>query len=319
MPLVTVNSLEDFEKLKKLASQRQELFKQNIENKIEKQTFDEELAEQYAPITNATQDVIESQKDSQKELIKAIDDQSADQRAQSIALQQAIKDNSVATTTVKKRKSKKQKSITIDQDIITELSPLLHSNNEALLLQQIQGNEFQFGEARITLKGKEMIFEDGYVVPLSKNIRKVLNSNKNDLSSLNNTELENLYNILSRIKYQPHSNPDRKSNRSKAIKQLFAKVSQIQQQKQYQSDDDYGDQDDDTEGYEDETYASGFSHTFLSSDPNELVERLQILIGEQKAGNDNIQDEATAILDELLRQKEIDKTEYKSILNQFLM
>ena len=250
MPLVTVNSPEDFEKLKKLASQRQELFKQNIENKIEKQTFDEELAEQYAPITNATQDVIESQKDSQKELIKAIDDQSADQRAQSIALQQAIKDNSVATTTVKKRKSKKQKSITIDQDIITELSPLLHSNNEALLLQQIQGNEFQFGEARITLKGKEMIFEDGYVVPLSKNIRKVLNSNKNDLSSLNNTELENLYNILSRIKYQPHSNPDRKSNRSKAIKQLFAKVSQIQQQKQYQSDDDNAeyntDQDDDT-------------------------------------------------------------------------
>lgn len=55
---------------------------------------------------------------------------------------------------------------------------------------------------------------------------------------------------------------------------------------------------------------------FLSSDPNALVKRLQLLLASVQAGNNGVvRNEAVAILDELLRMKHIDQEEYKSILS----
>ena len=48
----------------------------------------------------------------------------------------------------------------------------------------------------------------------------------------------------------------------------------------------------------DEQSGSGLQNVmFLSSDPNELVQRLSVLIQERQAGNDKVFDEGTAILD----------------------
>ena len=47
------------------------------------------------------------------------------------------------------------------------------------------------------------------------------------------------------------------------------------------------------------------SFIFLSSDPNVLVTRLEVLIGESLAGNKNAYREASAILSELVRMSEI--------------
>ena len=63
--------------------------------------------------------------------------------------------------------------------------------------------------------------------------------------------------------------------------------------------------------------ASGFSKTLiLSSDPNELCNRLKLLLQEKHAGNnsDIINDEIVAIVDKLLEYKCISKKQHKQIL-----
>ena len=63
--------------------------------------------------------------------------------------------------------------------------------------------------------------------------------------------------------------------------------------------------------------ASGFSKTiFLSSDPNELCDRLKLLLQEKHAGNnsDIINDEIVAIVDKLLEYKCISMKQHKQIL-----
>ena len=63
--------------------------------------------------------------------------------------------------------------------------------------------------------------------------------------------------------------------------------------------------------------ASGVSKTiFLSSDPNELCDRLKLLLREKQAGNnsDIINEEIIAVFDKLLEYKCISKKEHKQIL-----
>ena len=63
--------------------------------------------------------------------------------------------------------------------------------------------------------------------------------------------------------------------------------------------------------------ASGVSKTiFLSSDPNELCDRLKLLLQEKHAGNnsDLINQEIVAIVDKLLEYKSISKKQHKQIL-----
>ena len=63
--------------------------------------------------------------------------------------------------------------------------------------------------------------------------------------------------------------------------------------------------------------ASSISKTiFLSSGPNELCERLKLLLQEKHAGNNSniINDEITAIIDKLLEYKCISKKQHKQIL-----
>ena len=52
-------------------------------------------------------------------------------------------------------------------------------------------------------------------------------------------------------------------------------------------------------------------------DPNNLVERLEVLVGESFAGNKNAYREASAILAELLRMEEITNTEYDKGMRLF--
>ena len=62
--------------------------------------------------------------------------------------------------------------------------------------------------------------------------------------------------------------------------------------------------------------ASGLSKTiFLSTDPNELCDRLKLLLQEKHAGNnsDIINDEIIAIIDKLLEYKCITKKQHKQI------
>ena len=63
--------------------------------------------------------------------------------------------------------------------------------------------------------------------------------------------------------------------------------------------------------------ASGVSKTiFLSSDPNELSDRCNLIIQEKHAGNNSniINEEIVAIIDKILEYKCISKKQHKQIL-----
>ena len=63
--------------------------------------------------------------------------------------------------------------------------------------------------------------------------------------------------------------------------------------------------------------ASGISKTiFLSSDPNELCDRLKLLLQEKKAGNnaDIIDDEVVVIIDKFLEYISLTKKQHSQIL-----
>ena len=65
--------------------------------------------------------------------------------------------------------------------------------------------------------------------------------------------------------------------------------------------------------------ASGISKTIiLSSDPNELCDRLRLLLQEKHAGNNSnlIDEEIVAIIDKLLEYKCISRKQHKQILNK---
>ena len=62
----------------------------------------------------------------------------------------------------------------------------------------------------------------------------------------------------------------------------------------------------------------GVSFVFMSSDPNVLVEKLELLAGESLAGNANAYREASAILHERLRMGEVTNQEYETDMKIFI-
>ena len=59
----------------------------------------------------------------------------------------------------------------------------------------------------------------------------------------------------------------------------------------------------------------GSGVSFLPNDPSQLVNRLLLLLESKKAGNNNCFNEASAILDQLMNMKIINKCQYKDILS----
>jgi len=53
---------------------------------------------------------------------------------------------------------------------------------------------------------------------------------------------------------------------------------------------------------------------FLSSDPNALCERLELLMASKQAGNTGLRNEIVSICDELLRQKILPRDAYKNLM-----
>ena len=57
---------------------------------------------------------------------------------------------------------------------------------------------------------------------------------------------------------------------------------------------------------------NGVNATVIPSDPNALIERLDLLLASKQAGNTGVRNELVSICDELLRQDVIDKETYKN-------
>ena len=147
----------------------------------------------------------------------------------------------------------------------------------------VNGNPFRINDNRINFSGLEY-----QITPLFLKI--FMKGNKADFTKLSDEEKEAL---VAFIDYAGGLGRDVKSNLYQAVK--FVENSKYQ----------------DIEG-------NGMSFIFLSSDPNVLVNRLEVLIGESLAGNKNAYREASAILSELVRMSEISNNEYENIMNIFI-
>ena len=58
----------------------------------------------------------------------------------------------------------------------------------------------------------------------------------------------------------------------------------------------------------------GVNAIVIPSDPNALIERLDLLLASKQAGNTGVRNELVSICDELLRQDVIDKETYKKLM-----
>ena len=60
----------------------------------------------------------------------------------------------------------------------------------------------------------------------------------------------------------------------------------------------------------------GITNRLMPSDPNALVEMLELRVASYQAGNTGVRNEIVDISDELLRQGILDKASYKTLMLQ---
>ena len=285
MTSYTPNNIEDLEKLKNIINQKKDIKKLRLNNKILKTTQNYDLAEQYAPITKL--------QEKQTEVIK----QGQDDQKQAFETLKAITAPTTQDETLESIEGPSEDEDTpnlfsIDGDISDKISALLNEDNthtkfkftkENFNNYKVNENPFKIIDNKIKFNNLE--FE---ITPLF--LQLFMSGNKADFTQLSNEEKEALVEF---VDYAGGLGRDVKSNLYKALKFI----------------EDFQHQN--IEG-------EGTSFIFLSSDPNTLVERLEILVGESFAGNKNAYREASAILGELLRMNELTSTEYENFMNIFI-
>ena len=285
MTYYTPTNIEDLKKLKNIINQKKDIKKLRLNNKILKTTQNYDLAEQYAPITKL--------QEKQTEVIK----QGQDDQKQAFETLKAITAPTTQDETLESIEGPSEDEDTpnlfsIDGDISDKISALLNEDNthtkfkftkENFNNYKVNENPFKIIDNKIKFNNLE--FE---ITPLF--LQLFMSGNKADFTQLSNEEKEALVEF---VDYAGGLGRDVKSNLYKALKFI----------------EDFQHQN--IEG-------EGTSFIFLSSDPNTLVERLEVLVGESFAGNKNAYREASAILAELLRMNELTSTEYEKGMNIFI-
>ena len=285
MTYYTPINIEDLEKLKNIINQRKDIKKLRLNKKILKTTQNYDLAEQYAPITKL--------QEKQTEVIK----QGQDDQKQAFEILKAITAPTTQDETLDSIEGPSEDEdtpniVSIDSDISDSISALLSKDNthgkfkfskENFNIYKVNEKPFRIIDNKINFN--ELEFE---ITPLF--LQLFMKVNKADFTQLSDEEREALVEF---VDYAGGLGRDVKSNLYKAVKYI--------ENSKYQN----------IEG-------NGTNFVFLSSDPNTLVERLEVLVGESFAGNKNAYREASAILAELLRMNELTSTEYEKGMNIFI-
>ena len=285
MTYYTPTNIEDLEKLKKIINQKKDIKKLRLNNKILKTTQNYDLADQYAPITKL--------QEKQTEVIK----QGQDDQKQAFETLKAITAPTTQDETLESIEGPSEDEDTpnifsMDGDISDKISALLNEDNTHAKFKSTKENfnNYKVNENPFKIIDNKIKFNDleFEITPLF--LQLFMRSNKADFTQLSDEEKEVLVEF---VDYAGGLGRDVNSNLYKALK--FVEESQYQN----------------IEG-------QGTSFVFLSSDPNNLVERLEVLVGESFAGNKNAYREASAILAELLRMNELTSTEYENGMNIFI-
>ncbi len=286
MAIYTINSPDDYKKLVQLADAKQIEKEEKLLHRVQKQTFEEDARKILQPLT-------EQQEKSTKEIVEAVEHIEPSQITKIYNPMPALEPQDV-------NQLEEIQGVSAVDKFLSDGFAVLSSQprQPGFEVVSVGGNKFEVNQTPITLKDGLIMGRD-FEINATEGLIEALKDRFLDPSYLSKDDQRSLYFLLKKVGYKSTGHPPKRL-------EWFKNYSPIEYEtprQQSWSDDD-------------SLFASGFK--FLSSDPNELVERLMILIAEQQGGNDNILNEATAILDELSKQKEITEDEYYKIFQQYL-
>ena len=159
-----------------------------------------------------------------------------------------------------------------------------------------EGGREKIGSKEVTFNGNDLIIE-GKTYQGTRGLWELIVSNEPDDRIYDDDDLDNYTEIMiktnaMRREYDP-ANPRPRSSTSlkwkKVVKGIWDK-------------------------YKASFGGTGTKTIVIPSDPNALLERLDLLMASREAGNTGTRNELVSICDELLRQKIINKNEYKNIM-----
>ena len=276
--LYSIKDREDLEKLNELASLQDQVKVVKLQDKLGKQNFHEDMKKVFEPVTKSLENTSEN-------------------------LTKAITESSIKNNQAIENVNNKLLEIMNDRGILASylMSPLSKITNpentsQFKLIMDPNSNRvndlLMKNKIPITSYGNMLTFRDtNKQFELTGDLLEmVTNKNYNvDHASLADKKL--MYDFAKEMHFDQKA-LGKKSTRDKTLIKLLKSPGLI-------------------------VSASGVSKTiFLSSDPDELCERLKLLLQEKHAGNnsDIITDEIVAIIDKLLEYKCISKKQHERIL-----
>ena len=276
--LFPIKNKEDLEKLEDLVSLQNQVKVVKLQDKLGEQNFHEDIKKVFEPVTKSLENTSEN-------LTKAITETSFK--------------NNLAIENI----SNNLLEIMNDRGILATylMSPLsritnLDNKSQFRLVKDSSSNRVNDLKINntipITLYGNMLTFRDtNKQFELKGDLLEMITNSKFnvDLASLSDKKL--MYDFAKEMHFDPKASGNKSTRDRKLIKLLNSPGLIVS--------------------------ASGVSKTiFLSSDPDELCDRLNLLLQEKHAGNnsDIISDEIVAIVDKLLEYKCITKKQHKQIL-----
>ena len=159
-----------------------------------------------------------------------------------------------------------------------------------------EGGREKIGSKEVTFNGNDLIIE-GKTYQGTRGLWELIVSNEPDDRIYDDDDLDNYTEIMiktnaMRRNYDP-ANPRPRSSTSLKWKKVVKGI---------------------WDEYKASFKGTGTKTIVIPSDPNALLERLDLLMASREAGNTGTRNELVSICDELLRQKIINKNEYKNIM-----
>ena len=276
--LYSIKDKEDLEKLKELVSLQNQVKVVKLQDKLGEQNFHEDMKKVFEPVTKSLE------KTSEK-ITKTLTENS-------------INNNKTIENLNEKILELMNNNGLIAPYLASSLVNLFKPENKSQFrlkkdLNSTKMNDFLINEGiPVTLVSNMLIFRDSNKsFKIEGDLLETMTNYDFNVDHSNQQDRKLIYEFVKEMNFNIRQKGN-KSDRDKSIIRLL-RSSRIM--------------------------ASGVSKTiFLSSDPDELCNRLKLLLQEKQAGNnsDIINQEIVAIVDKLLEYKCISKKQHKQILNK---
>ena len=277
--LYSIKDREDLEKLEDLVSLQNQVKVLKLQDKLGEQNFHEDIKEVFEPVTKSLENI------TSENITKTLTETSI---KNNLAIEninnnllEIMNDRGILATYLMSPLSRITNSENSSQFKLVK-DPSSNRVNDLKINKTIP----------ITLYGNMLTFRDtNKQFELKGDLLEMITNSKFnvDLASLSDKKL--MYDFAKEMHFDPKASGNKSTRDRKLIKLLNSPGVMVS--------------------------ASGVSKTiFLSSDPNELCDRLKLLLEEKHAGNnsDLINQEIVAIVDKLLEYKCITKKQHKQIL-----